>query len=130
CLGFILSIAIVCMFLSFLFIPLPRFLVSTIIYNVLLFGIILYEANAGMSFSVIIEVITTSMYLGLRYLLIYLMKIKMKKRVLFPLIALVAFTLVIFNYPSKTTLEIKDTISNPAEVGSYETEFFTYGSGS
>src|SRR5699024_958969 len=40
------------------------------------------------------------------------------------------FTLVIFNYPSKTTLEIKDTISNPAEVGSYETEFFTYGSGS
>ena len=129
-LGFVLFVAIISIFLSLLFIPLPRLLVSAIIYNGLLFGIILYEANAGMSFSIFIGVITTSLSLGLGYLLIYLMKIKMKKRVLFPLIALVAFTLVIFNYPSKTTLEIKDTISNPAEVGSYETEFFTYGSGS
>src|SRR5690625_7311477 len=80
-----------------------------------------------MSFFIFIGVITTSLSLGLGYLLIYLIKIKMKKRVLFPLIALVALTLVIFNYPSKTTLEIKDTISNPAEVGSYETEYFTYG---
>src|SRR5699024_7327013 len=97
-LGFVLFIAIISIFLSLLFIPLPRLLVSAIIYNCLLFGIILYEANAGMSFSVFIGVMTTSMSLGLGYLLIYLMKIKMKKRVLFPLLALVSFILVIFNY--------------------------------
>src|SRR5699024_1220512 len=59
--GFVLFIAIISIFLSLLFIPLPRLLVSAIIYNGLLFGIILYEANAGMSFSVFIGVITTSM---------------------------------------------------------------------
>src|SRR5699024_11252658 len=81
-------------------------------------------------FFVFLRALKTILSIRIVYFLIYLMKIKMKKRVLFPLIALVAFTFVIFNYPSKTTLEIKDTISNPAEVGSYETEFFTYGSGS
>src|SRR5690625_2183809 len=48
-LGFVLFVAIISIFLSLLFIPLPRLLVSAIIYNGLLFGIILYEANAGMS---------------------------------------------------------------------------------
>src|SRR5699024_6877687 len=129
-LGFVLFVAIISIFLSLLFIPLPRLLVSAIIYNGLVFGIIVYEANAGMRFSIFMGVITTSLSLGLGYLLIYLIKLKMKKRVLFQLIARVALTSIIFNYPSNTTLEIKDTISNPAEVGSYETEFFAYGSGS
>src|SRR5699024_1973712 len=84
-LGFVAFLALISIFLSLLFIPLRMLLVSAIIYNGLLFGIILYEANAGMSFSVFIGVITTSLSLGLGYLLIYLMKIKMKKRVLFPL---------------------------------------------
>src|SRR5699024_958432 len=44
-LGFVLFVAIISIFLSLLFIPLPRLLVSAIIYNGLLFGIILYEAN-------------------------------------------------------------------------------------
>src|SRR5699024_11017144 len=40
-LGFVLFVAIISIFLSLLFIPLPRLLVSAIIYNGLLFGIIL-----------------------------------------------------------------------------------------
>src|SRR5690625_4056336 len=88
-LGFVLFVAIISIFLSLLFIPLPRLLVSAIIYNGLLFGIILYEANAGMSFSIFIGVITTSLSLVLGYLLIYLIKIKMKKSVLFLLIEIV-----------------------------------------
>src|SRR5690625_5016739 len=83
-----------------------------------------------MIFSIFIGVITTSLSLGLGYLLVYLIKNKMKKRVLFTLIALMVISIVIFNYPSNTALEIEDTISNPIETGSYETEFFTYGSGS
>src|SRR5690625_6547753 len=129
-LGFVLFLSIISILFSLLFIPLPRLLVSAIIYNGLLFGIILYEANAGMSFSIFIGVITTSLSLGLGYLLVYLIKNKMKKRVLFTLIALMVISIVIFNYPSNTALEIEDTISNPIETGSYETEFFTYGSGS
>src|SRR5699024_9362361 len=129
-LGFVLFVAITSILLSLLFIPLPRLLVSAIIYNGLLFGIILYEANAGMSFSIFIGVITTSLSLGLGYLLVYLIKNKMKKRVLFTLIALMVIRIVIFNYPSNTAHEIEDTISNPIETGSYDTEFFTYGSGS
>src|SRR5699024_6734587 len=58
-LGFVLFVAIIFIFLSLLFIPLPRLLVSAIIYNGLLFGIILYEVNAGMSISIFIGVITT-----------------------------------------------------------------------
>src|SRR5699024_6390110 len=112
------------------FIPLPRLLVSAIIYNGLLFGIILYEATAGMRFYIFIGVISISLSRGLGYLLVYLIKNKLKKIVLFKLIAVMVISIVIFNYPSNTAIEIEDTISNPIETGSYETEFFTYGSGS
>src|SRR5699024_12572272 len=44
-LGFVLFVAITSILLSLLFILLPRFLVSAIIYNCLLFVIILYYAN-------------------------------------------------------------------------------------
>src|SRR5699024_9844208 len=62
-LGFVLFVAIISIFLSLLFIPLPRLLVSAIIYNGLLFGIILYEANIDMSSYIFVVVIVTSLSL-------------------------------------------------------------------
>src|SRR5699024_2329890 len=87
-LGFVLFVAITSILLFLLYITLPNLFVSAIIYNGLLYLINLYESNAGMSFNIFIGVITTSLSLRLRYLLVYLIKNKMKKRVLFTLIAL------------------------------------------
>src|SRR5690625_727703 len=66
-LGFVLFIAIISIFLSLFFFSLPILLVSSIIYNVFLFGIILFLVHFFMCFSVFIGVITTSMSLGLGY---------------------------------------------------------------
>lgn len=128
--GFILFVAIVSILLSLSFIPLPRLLTSAVIYNSLLFGIILNEAQAGLKFSIFIGVMMALLSLIFGYIILLIIKYKQLKWVSLSLVILLAITCVTIYLTDSCELAVSDHQTNhPAEAGVYETSFFTYGSG-
>ncbi len=128
--GFMLFVVIFSIILSLLFIPLPRLLASATIYTGILHGIVLHQAKSGMNFSIFIGVMTTVVTVLLGVAVILFFKNRFGRWVLTSLLVISTVMFVAANFPNKNVVDVSsESEEHPAHLGSSDTSFFTYGSG-
>jgi len=128
--GFILFLFIFSIILSLLFIPLPRLLTSSVIYTGILHGAVLHYAKAGMNFSIFIGIMTTVFSVMIGLVMILFFSHRISRWILTSLAAILVIIFIVISLPNSGTIDvIGDGEQHPASPGSYDTIFFTYGSG-
>src|SRR5690625_4873822 len=128
--GFILFLFIFSIILSLLFIPLPRLLTSSVIYTGILHGAVLHYAKAGMNFSIFIGIMTTVFSVMIGLVMILFFSHRISRWILTSLAAILVIIFIVISLPNSGTIDvISDGEQHPASLGSYDTIFFTYGSG-
>src|SRR5699024_9568348 len=90
----------------------------------------LHYANAGMNFSIFIGIASTVFSVLIGLVVILLFNHHISRWVLTSLAVILAIILIIISLPNDGTIDvISEGEQHPASPGSYDTIFFTYGSG-
>lgn len=127
---FFLFVFILAIIFSFLFIPLPRFALAAVIYVGLFNGISLNYASAGLTFSILIGILTSVFVIILALIIYGLTRSRTGKYILSITLAFGLIYIVVdqVKEPEPSKFYEADADS-PTIRAPYETTFFTYGSG-
>lgn len=124
---------VVSLLLSFTYLPLARIFLAGFTYTITATATVFHIANSGLTFSIIIGVLTGTIALTLGLLIVLFFKLNISRIIkMTGLIGIVIITTILFipkspvNVPAFSEQTNND---NPAQLGNYEPTFFTYGSG-